>query len=465
MKNTKLLPFRSYEEEDVVNLFSLHPMYASESTNLNSQTEIRNDGAAGTFVKIENGNFNQDIVDYQHPDFLGKSNQNGFNGYGNAAVSTSRPLPFVVSETYPVNPLNIMPTEGYDMPLGITLNTTAIGDENGEKLLYNKMKKEELQAILPGETVPVATKGVFTFHVESFDGAAIAQDDGGDTFGVSTDGVDGEFRLNIMSVTETLYPRLKKDGTDFNDLRFRVVVSCLTTAGTLIRTNLANGSSSSNVGFSTQTKNNEWEDHTFIQNDNQGFAMIFGTSDGNDYTQAHWRNLRVYDADTGNLIILCMLNDTDVTLAVGDLIPNGVNLQSNSPSEFTPVGRVTLDSYNSYSGGCRKSNLGIKYGFAHQTGVSVINSGIKTSSSYGPINGYDGLHYIDGTDQVFTRELGKIAICKPTDPFCFGTIIGTGSMHSEKTDGIYSDIFWKNTLPIGQKDDSKINYYMIKIGK
>ncbi len=463
MKNTKLLPFRSYKEEDIVNLFALHPMYASESTNLNSPTEIRNDGAAGTFVKIENGNFNQDIVDYQHPDFLGKNNQNGFRG----GVSTSRPLPFVESDTHPVNPLNLMPTEGYDMPLGITLNTTAIGDENGERLLYNKMKKEELQAILPGETVPVATKGVFTFHAESIDGAATSQSNNPDSFGVFTDGVDGEFELNIFNMTDTLYPTIKKNGTDFTDLRFRVVVSCNAAAGTVIRTNLANGNNSSNVGFSTQTRNNEWEDHTFIQNDNQGFPMIFGTSDGNDYTQAHWRNLRVYDADTGNLIILCMLNDTDSSVAEGASL-NGVTLKSNSPSEFTPVGTVTLTNSvgaNEYSGGCTKSNVGEEYGFGHLDGLSILNSGIKTSSSYGKVYNYQGSPYLDNGVQVFSRELGKIAVCDPTDPFSFGTIIGTGSMDTEKTDGIYSDIFGKNTLPIGQKDDSKINYYMIKIGK
>lgn len=453
MKNTKLLPFRSYKEEDVVNLFSLHPMYASESTNLNSQNEIRNGGAAGTFVKVENGNFNQDVVDYQHPDFLGKNNQNGLN---RAGVSNSRPLPFVQSDTHPVNPLTLMPTDGNDMPLGITLNTTAIGDENGEKLLYNKMKKEELQAVLPGETVPVATKGVFTFHVESFDGAAIAQDNDAHTWGVSTDGVDGEFTLNIGEMIEALYPHFKKDGTAFVGPRLKVVVSCLTIAGEVIRTNF---------GLSTQTRHNEWEDHTFFENNYVGSPFIFGTPDGNDYTQAHWKNLRVYDADTGNLIVLCTLNDADYNTAVGDLIPNGVNLHSNSPSEFTPVGKVMLDSNNSYSGGCRKSNLGSKYGFAHQTGVSIINSGIKTSSSYGPIAGYDGLPYLDGSDQVFSREIGKITLCDPDDPFRFGTIIGTGSMHSEKTDGIYSDIFWKNTLPIVGRDDSKINYYMIKIGE
>jgi len=264
-----------------------------------------------------------------------------------------------------------------------------------------------------------------------------------------------------------LYPTIKKNGTDFTDLRFRVVVSCNAAAGTVIRTNLANGNNSSNVGFSTQTRNNEWEDHTFIQNDNQGFPMIFGTSDGNDYTQAHWRNLRVYDADTGNLIILCMLNDTDSSVAEGASL-NGITLKSNSPSEFTPVGTVTLTNSvgaNEYSGGCTKSNVGEEYGFGHLDGLSILNSGIKTSSSYGKVYNYQGSPYLDNGVQVFSRELGKIAVCDPTDPFSFGTIIGTGSMDTEKTDGIYSDIFGKNTLPIGQKDDSKINYYMIKIGK
>ncbi len=38
-------------------------------------------------------------------------------------------------------------------------------------LLYNTTKKEELQAVLPGQTVPVVTKGIFTLSASAFDGA------------------------------------------------------------------------------------------------------------------------------------------------------------------------------------------------------------------------------------------------------------------------------------------------------
>jgi hypothetical protein len=54
--------------------------------------------------------------------------------------------------------------------LGIALLQTAKADENGEKLLYNPQKAAELQAVLPGQAVPVATKGVFTVSAAAVDG-------------------------------------------------------------------------------------------------------------------------------------------------------------------------------------------------------------------------------------------------------------------------------------------------------
>jgi hypothetical protein len=52
----------------------------------------------------------------------------------------------------------------------MTLYQTAKNDENGEKLLYNPQKQEELQAMLPGQAVPVVTKGIFTLAAAAFDG-------------------------------------------------------------------------------------------------------------------------------------------------------------------------------------------------------------------------------------------------------------------------------------------------------
>ena len=40
-----------------------------------------------------------------------------------------------------------------------------------KKLLYNPTKKEELQAVLPGQNVPVATHGIFTLSSAGYKGA------------------------------------------------------------------------------------------------------------------------------------------------------------------------------------------------------------------------------------------------------------------------------------------------------
>jgi len=51
---------------------------------------------------------------------------------------------------------------GTDTILGVTLNQTLAFDENGEKLLYYRQKLLEHQGVLPGEVVPVLTKGIIT---------------------------------------------------------------------------------------------------------------------------------------------------------------------------------------------------------------------------------------------------------------------------------------------------------------
>ena len=145
----RLLPFRQYDEQDVVNLFALESGLALASTTGDGE------GSNGVFVKVTNGNFNQDVVTYASDDYLGKTD-----------------YPFVGGDMYPSNPLTISGAASGDLPLGITLNQTAKADENGEKLLYNTTKKEELQAVLPGQSVPVATKGIFTLAAEAFDGSS-----------------------------------------------------------------------------------------------------------------------------------------------------------------------------------------------------------------------------------------------------------------------------------------------------
>jgi|TARA_X000000950_G_scaffold264163_1_gene337135 hypothetical protein len=146
----RLLPFRQYDENDVVNLFALDSAMILDSTTGDGK------GSNGVFVKVKNGNFNQDVITYAEDSYLGKSD-----------------FPFVGKDAYPSNPLIVTGCTSGDVPLGLTLLQTAKNDENGEKLLYNATKREELQAVLPGQSVPVATKGIFTLAEEAFEGDAV----------------------------------------------------------------------------------------------------------------------------------------------------------------------------------------------------------------------------------------------------------------------------------------------------
>ena len=164
----RLLPFRQYNEQDVVNVFALQNADVLESTTGDGK------GSNGVFVKITDGNFDQDVITYGSNSYLGKTD-----------------YPFVGGDMYPTNPLEVAAAASGEIPLGLTLNQTAKTDENGEKLIYNTTKKEELQAILPGQTVPVATKGIFTLSANAIEGGAASVFTIGDGFEVAGDGTVG----------------------------------------------------------------------------------------------------------------------------------------------------------------------------------------------------------------------------------------------------------------------------------
>ena len=144
----RILPFRQYSDTDVVNL------YALDSNSVLASTTGVGSGDAGVFVSITDGNRNNDPVTYQTNTYLGNSS-----------------YPFLGNTTmYPEVNLKINASTSGHHPLGITLFQTAETDENGEKLLYNPQKATELQALLPGQAVPVATKGIFTLSNSGFEG-------------------------------------------------------------------------------------------------------------------------------------------------------------------------------------------------------------------------------------------------------------------------------------------------------
>jgi hypothetical protein len=144
----RLLPFRQYNEHDVINMFALDD---SVLTATQSITETHS-GDAGVFVKISNGNLDLDPVTYGTNAYLGKTD-----------------YPFVGSNGYPSVSLKVTPASATDIrALGLTLWETAKYDENGQKLIYYPQKAAENQVLLPGQTVPVATKGVFTLNSNAY---------------------------------------------------------------------------------------------------------------------------------------------------------------------------------------------------------------------------------------------------------------------------------------------------------
>ena len=148
----RLLPFRQYNEHDVVNMFALNTGVLSLTESITST----HSGDAGVFVKINGGNLDADPVTYGNYSYLGKTD-----------------YPFVGSNQYPTTSLTVTPAVNTDIrPLGITLWETALYDENGQKLLYYPQKAAENQVLLPGQSVPVATKGIFTITDAAYNNTA-----------------------------------------------------------------------------------------------------------------------------------------------------------------------------------------------------------------------------------------------------------------------------------------------------
>ena len=144
----RLLPFRQYNEQDVVNLFSLDAEGGMESVKpTDSGTHD-----AGVLVGVTNGDLAEGVTKYTDADYLGKTD-----------------YPHVGRNQYPVVPLKVAPATGNASALGVTLKQTLTHDENGEKLIYYPQKALELNAVRNGDAVPVLSRGVITLDDGAFE--------------------------------------------------------------------------------------------------------------------------------------------------------------------------------------------------------------------------------------------------------------------------------------------------------
>jgi hypothetical protein len=128
-------------------------MFASDTVDANPSTN--GNGSAGVFVKVSAGNLDLDPIQYTATDIT--------NTLGKADY------PFLGAVQYPAVPLQFTAATVGVPVLGMTLNQTLATDENGERLLYNPVKRAELQAVLTGQAVPVVSRGIFTLADTAID--------------------------------------------------------------------------------------------------------------------------------------------------------------------------------------------------------------------------------------------------------------------------------------------------------
>lgn len=146
--STRIHPDRTVAPHDEISHFALADEY------VNSNITGVGFGDAGIFVTIASGNLSLDPVTFTSNPYLGKTD-----------------YPFVGFNAYPEITRKVRPAASGDItPLGITLTQTAEYDENGQKLLYYREKADAMQIALPGESVKIATRGIFTLFASAVDG-------------------------------------------------------------------------------------------------------------------------------------------------------------------------------------------------------------------------------------------------------------------------------------------------------
>lgn len=164
----RLLPFRDYDEHDVVNLFKSAGTLEQFIDLSHADRRSTPQGDAGVFVKVSAGTLNADGTSWDPIDIDAK------NGADSLLGKTD--YPNVAKNFYPEAALSFTPITGAtDECIGVTLRQTVARDELGENLLYNQVKKDELYGVLPGEVVPVLSKGMISLTSDAFAGGTVGQ--------------------------------------------------------------------------------------------------------------------------------------------------------------------------------------------------------------------------------------------------------------------------------------------------
>lgn len=130
-----MLPFRDYDEHEVINLFALEGL-ADAGTFVFADTFVPDDTDA--FSNIAPGKAHDGTLSLRYE---------------------------VKNRVKPVTG-----TETRHQILGVTLYNVQEVDENGEKLIYYRAKQDRLQAVVSGQAVPILRRGMITLTSDAYEG-------------------------------------------------------------------------------------------------------------------------------------------------------------------------------------------------------------------------------------------------------------------------------------------------------
>ncbi len=154
---TRLEPFRDYSEHEVVNLFSLDVPAGQALSAWKAGTTGVYD--AGVVVAAKDAVLPGDLPSTSALKITGNlRNYLGASGQ-----------PHVGYNAYPVVEMTVeAEANDTDKAIGLTLKQTLAYDENDENLLRYPLKKDELQCVLPGQAVPILTRGLVLLSSAAF---------------------------------------------------------------------------------------------------------------------------------------------------------------------------------------------------------------------------------------------------------------------------------------------------------
>ena len=176
----RIEPFRDYSEHEVVNLFALDVASGDDLKTWKPGNSSAAKYDQGVVVSAKLAALPGDL-----PSSTALKTSGALRDYLGASGQ-----PHAGFNAYPICEMSVEPTPSSGVPMGLTLKQTLAYDENDENLLRYPLKKDELQAVLPGHAVPVLTRGLvllnataFTSDVPTAAGASIsAMQDGSGQF-------------------------------------------------------------------------------------------------------------------------------------------------------------------------------------------------------------------------------------------------------------------------------------------